>query len=78
MARVIFSSTKSINDEVARLVRQGWVFQDKGRGKHAKVFAPNGRILSIPGSTSNRNAVQDLRHRAQRLAALPALGAGKG
>ncbi|HDR8945460.1 TPA: hypothetical protein QDA71_002453 [Burkholderia vietnamiensis] len=75
MARVIFSSTRAINDEVARLVRDGWVFQAKGRGKHAKVFAPNGRVLSIPGSTSNRNALQDLRHRAQRLAALPALGA---
>jgi len=77
MARVIFSSTKAINDEVRNLVRQGWIFQDKGRGKHAKVFAPNGRVLSIPGSTSNRNAVQDLRHRAQRLAALPALDANR-
>lgn len=77
MARVIFSSTKAINDEVRNLVRQGWIFQDKGRGKHAKVFAPNGRVLSIPGSTSNRNAVQDLRHRAQRLAAMPALDANR-
>ncbi|MBI0326919.1 hypothetical protein [Burkholderia plantarii] len=77
MARVIFSSNKAINDEVRNLVRQGWIFQ-KGRGKHAKAFAPNGRVLSIPGSTSNRNAVQDLRHRAQRLAALPALAARKG
>lgn len=77
MARVIFSSNKAINDEVRNLVRQGWIFQ-KGQGKHAKAFAPNGRVLSIPGSTSNRNAVQDLRHRAQRLAALPALGAGQG
>ncbi|RQT04344.1 hypothetical protein [Burkholderia contaminans] len=77
MARVIFSSTRAINDEVARLVRNGWVFQGKGRGKHAKVFAPNGRVLSIPGSTSNYNAVQDLRHRAQRLAAMPALDANR-
>ncbi|MGF6570112.1 hypothetical protein [Paraburkholderia fungorum] len=78
MARVIFSSNKEINEAVAKLVRQGWTYHDKGRRKHAKIVAENGRCMTIPCSTRNRNAVNDLQHRAQRLAALPSLTVAEG
>ncbi|KVS42095.1 hypothetical protein WK35_25440 [Burkholderia vietnamiensis] len=66
-----FSSDKDMHAAIASLVRDGWTHQTKGRGKHPKVIAPNGRAMSYPLTPSDWRAVRNLRRDAARLAALP-------
>jgi hypothetical protein len=60
-----------VNAQVASLERAGCTFQARGRSKHAKITASNGRKMTASYSTSVR-ALRNLRRDAERLAALPA------
>ncbi|MDN4573659.1 hypothetical protein DBB29_08735 [Pandoraea cepalis] len=66
-----YSSDKDMHAVVADLVKDGWTYQAKGRSKHPKVIAPNGRKMTYPLTPSDWRAVRNLRRDAARLAALP-------
>jgi hypothetical protein len=66
-----YSSDKDMHAVIASLVRNGWTYQAKGRGKHPKVIAPNGHKMTYPLTPSDWRAVRNLRRDAERLAALP-------
>lgn len=47
MTTTTYSSDKDVNAQIASLVRAGWKYQARGRSKHAKVIAPNGRKMAV-------------------------------
>lgn len=51
------SGDKDVNAMVRKLILEGWTV--KRGGKHAKLQAPNGNIMSIPGSPGDRRALQN-------------------
>ncbi|WP_176322295.1 hypothetical protein [Burkholderia vietnamiensis] len=71
MTTTTYSSDKDVNAQIASLVRAGWKFQARGRSKHAKIMAPNGRKMTVPYSPSDWRALRNLRRDAERLAMLP-------
>ncbi len=70
-----YSSNKDMHAAVASLVRDGWTHQAKGKARHPKVIAPNGRKMTYPLTPSDWRAVRNLRRDAEHLAALPPAGA---
>lgn len=61
-----YSKDKQIASEVVALLAQGWRYLP-GR-KHGKLVAPNGRMLSVPGTPSDWRAGLNFRHDARRVA----------
>lgn len=69
-----YSSAKDYNNQVKAMVRDGWTFIPKGRHKHAKLVAKNGRSVTVPCSPSDRNGLKCFRRHAEHIASLPTAG----
>ena len=69
-----YSTCKEFNNHVKGLVRQGWTFIPKGRHKHARVVAPNGRSISVPGSPSDWRGLRNFKRDSMHIASLPKTG----
>ncbi|MGX5872953.1 hypothetical protein MJ547_04225 [Burkholderia gladioli] len=69
-----YSKSKDFNHHVKGLVHDGWTFIPKGRHKHAKLLAPNGRAITVPGSPSDWRGLRNFKRDSAHIASLPKTG----
>lgn len=60
-----YSKDRNIQALVSELVDVGWEYCSGG--KHGKLIAPNGRILTVPSTPSDRRAHLNFRGDVRRL-----------
>jgi len=61
-----YSSDKDLAKLVRKLIGQGWTYER--RRKHGCLLHPGGRIkVTVPGSTSDRKALQNFKGDIKRL-----------
>jgi predicted RNA binding protein YcfA (HicA-like mRNA interferase family) len=66
-----FTSNKDFNVYIKQLCRAGWTFiQGK---KHAKLLAPSGKRVVVPGSPSDKRALDSFKRDVRLCCAMEAI-----